>query len=149
MRAAIPVAENPGLALGTLIGELAAEGLDKLTFLVPESLSSLGMWLEQLLAESTGKEGKGILPVVGELPGEPTSYGNDRTFVYLELEDKTDNDLEEKVSGLIAAGRPVITIRLRDLLDLGKNSCDGRLPLQPQEVFPGHQPLRPTQCSGE
>jgi transaldolase/glucose-6-phosphate isomerase len=117
---AIPVAENPGLALGTLIGELAAKGLDKLTFLVPESLSSLGMWLEQLLAESTGKEGKGILPVAGELPGVPTTYGNDRTFVYLKLEDKTDKYLEEKVSGLIAAGRPVITIRLRDLLDLGQ-----------------------------
>jgi transaldolase / glucose-6-phosphate isomerase len=117
---AIPVKENPGLALGTLVGELAAKGLDKLTFLVPESLSSLEMWLEQLLAESTGKEGKGILPVAGELPGEPTTYGNDRTFVYIKLEDTTDKYLEEKVSGLIAAGRPVITIRLKDLLDLGQ-----------------------------
>ena len=68
---AIPVQENPGLALGTVIGELAAQGLDKLTFLMPEALSSLGMWLEQLLAESTGKEGKGILPVAGELVGKP------------------------------------------------------------------------------
>ncbi len=68
---AIPPPENPGLALGTVIGELAAQGMDKLTFLIPEALSSLGMWLEQFLAESTGKEGKGILPVAGELPGEP------------------------------------------------------------------------------
>ena len=57
-----------GLALGTIIGELAKQGMDKLTFLMPETLSSLGMWLEQLLAERTGKEGKGILPVAGELP---------------------------------------------------------------------------------
>jgi transaldolase / glucose-6-phosphate isomerase len=117
---AIPVLENPGLTLGTLIGELAAQGLDKLTFLAPEELSPLGLWLEQLLAESTGKEGKGILPVAGEPVGEPSTYGNDRTFVYLKLEDQNDNSLEKKVSQLAAGGKPVITILLKDLLDLGQ-----------------------------
>ncbi len=117
---AIPVAKNPGLSLGTVIGELVAHGRDKLTFLMPEALSSLGMWLEQLLAESTGKEGKGILPVAGEVPGEASIYGDDRAFVYLKLEDNLDKYLEEKVSELIAAGKPVITIRPKDLLDLGQ-----------------------------
>jgi transaldolase/glucose-6-phosphate isomerase len=117
---AIAVSENPGLALGTVIGELAARGLDKLSFLIPEPLSSLGMWLEQLLAESTGKEGKGILPVAGELPGAPSSYGNDRTFVYINLKGHEDKFLEEKISALRASGRPVITIRLKNLLDLGQ-----------------------------
>jgi transaldolase/glucose-6-phosphate isomerase len=117
---AIPFSENPGLSLGTVIGELAAQGLDKLTFLVPRSLSSLGMWLEQLLAESTGKEGTGILPVAGEAPGEPSTYGDDRTFVYVKLDDRTDESLDKKVSALIEANRPVITIRLKDPLDLGQ-----------------------------
>ncbi len=117
---AIPVPENPGLVLGTLIGELATQGLDKLTFLTPDELSPLGLWLEQLLAESTGKEGKGILPVAGEPVGEPSSYGNDRTFVYLKLDDNEDKSLEEKVSQLTASDKPVITIRLKDLLDLGQ-----------------------------
>src|SRR5208283_5599815 len=97
-----------------------AQGLDKLTFLMPKALSSLGMWLEQLLAESTGKEGKGILPVAGELVGQPSSYGNDRTFVYSKLETEMDGSLQEKVLALQAAGRPVITIHLKDLLDLGQ-----------------------------
>jgi hypothetical protein len=78
------------------------------------------MWLEQLLAESTGKEGKGILPVAGELPGAPSSYGNDRTFVYINLKGHEDKFLEEKISALRASGRPVITIRLKNLLDLGQ-----------------------------
>jgi len=116
----IPIPENPGLALGAAIGELAALGPDKLTLLMPEALAGLGMWLEQLLAESTGKEGKGILPVAGEPPGEPSTYGDDRTFVYFKLEGSKDEFLEEKVSALKASGRPVITIRLTDLLDLGQ-----------------------------
>jgi hypothetical protein len=116
----IPLAENPGLALGTAIGELAKGGMDKLTLLMPETLSSLGMWLEQLLAESTGKEGKGILPVAGELPGDPSSYGNDRTFVYIKLDNGKDKLLEEKISALTGSGLPIITIHLKDLLDLGQ-----------------------------
>ncbi len=117
---AVPLPENPGLALGTSIGELATLGLDKLTFLASEGLSTLGLWLEQLLAESTGKEGKGVLPVAGEPVGEPSTYGNDRIFVYLKLDDRKEESLEEMVLKLTSAGRPVITIRLKDLLDLGQ-----------------------------
>ncbi|MGB6066608.1 MAG: bifunctional transaldolase/phosoglucose isomerase [Desulfomonilaceae bacterium] len=117
---AVPVPENPGLVLGTSIGELASRGLDKLTFFASEGLTTLGLWLEQLLAESTGKEGKGVLPVANEPIGEPSTYGDDRVFVYLKLEDKKEESLEEMVRKLATAGRPVITISLKDLLDLGQ-----------------------------
>ncbi|WP_052695176.1 hypothetical protein [Hymenobacter sp. AT01-02] len=78
-----PVNYNPGLELGVALGVLAQEGRDKLTLVVPQSLSDLGLWLEQLIAESTGKEGKGILPVAGEPLGAPAVYGQDRVFVYV------------------------------------------------------------------
>ena len=78
------------------------------------------MWLEQLLAESTGKEGKGLLPVAGEPVGEPEVYRNDRVFIYIRMKDTTDKNLETSVSLLREAGQPVITIFLDDLLDLGQ-----------------------------
>jgi hypothetical protein len=80
----------------------------------------LGMWLEQLLAESTGKEGTGLLPVAGEPLGDPTVYGDDRVFVYIRMKDTADKVLERGVSALSEAGQPVITIYLDDLLDLGQ-----------------------------
>ncbi|MCH7698039.1 MAG: bifunctional transaldolase/phosoglucose isomerase [Chloroflexi bacterium] len=82
----VPVAENPGLWLGALIGEAASAGRDKLTLLFPDEVSAFGGWLEQLIAESTGKEGKGIVPVDGEPPGSPDVYGDDRLFVSLGVE---------------------------------------------------------------
>ena len=82
----VPVAENPGLSLGALIGEAASAGRDKLTLLFPDEVSAFGGWLEQLIAESTGKEGKGIVPVDGEPPGSPDVYGDDRLFVSLGVE---------------------------------------------------------------
>jgi glucose-6-phosphate isomerase len=93
---------------------------NKVTFLIPEAISSLGMWLEQLLAESTGKEGTGLLPVVGEPLGEPNVYGEDRVFVFLQLKNTMDDMLERGVSALREAGQPVISIDLDDLLDLGQ-----------------------------
>ncbi len=117
----VPAKENPGLTLGAALGELAVKSKrNKVTFLVPEALSPLGMWLEQLLAESTGKEGTGLLPVAGEPVGEPGVYGPDRVFVHIQMKDKTDHSLEQSVSSLKKAGQPVVTIHLDDLLDLGQ-----------------------------
>jgi hypothetical protein len=87
---------------------------------VPESINTLGMWLEQLLAESTGKESTGLLPVAGEPIGEPIVYGQDRLFVYIRLKGEVDKALEGGVAALQEAGHPVITIQMDDLLDLGQ-----------------------------
>ena len=117
----VPAGENPGLKLGATLGELAKNNKrNKVTFLVPNKISSVGMWLEQLLAESTGKEGTGLLPVAGEPLGEPTVYGEDRVFVYIRMKNPADNVLERGVSALREAGQPVITINLDDRLDLGQ-----------------------------
>jgi hypothetical protein len=103
------------------LGELAKDNKrNKVTFLVPEALSPLGMWLEQLLAESTGKEGTGLLPVASEPLGEPTVYGQDRIFVYIRMKDAADDVMERGLSSLREAGQPVITIYVDDLLDLGQ-----------------------------
>lgn len=117
----VPARENPGLALGAALGELARNHQrDKVTFLVPKGISSLGIWLEQLLAESTGKEGAGLLPVAGEPVGKPAVYGEDRVFVYIRMKDAADQSLERTAASLGKAGQPLITITLDDLLDLGQ-----------------------------
>jgi transaldolase/glucose-6-phosphate isomerase len=115
-----PLTQNPGLTLGAAIGQLALEGRDKLTILAPDALSALGMWLEQLLAESTGKEGRGVLPVAGEDLGDPSVYGGDRLFVSFRLENDAQQASEKTLGTLVAAGHPTITILLKDLLDLGQ-----------------------------
>lgn len=117
---AVPPQESPGVMLGSVIGESALEGRDKLTFVAPESLCALEMWLEQLLAESTGKENSGILPVAGEDLGEPQCYGEDRLFVHMKMQGQPETSAEEKLGKLAAQGMPVITIRLNDLMDLGQ-----------------------------
>ncbi len=104
-------ATNPGLELGAFIGTAAASGRDKLTVLLPPSLSSLGLWIEQLIAESTGKHGKGALPVVDEVPGRPDEYFTDRAFVSIDTErDKVDNAV---VDALEKAGHPVLRLSTR------------------------------------
>ncbi|WP_375416356.1 bifunctional transaldolase/phosoglucose isomerase [uncultured Hymenobacter sp.] len=114
-----PVSENPGLELGVALGVLAQQGRDKLTLVVPDKLADLGLWLEQLIAESTGKEGKGILPVAGEPLGEADVYGADRVFVYVGFEGQVDAENEAKLNALVEAGHPVISIKMKDALDLG------------------------------
>jgi transaldolase/glucose-6-phosphate isomerase len=114
-----PTHENPGLMLGAALGTLTLIGRDKVTFLMPDSLSTLGMWLEQLLAESTGKQGKGILPVAGEAPGEAEVYGPDRVFVHVSIQDEAEMDAHD-LQRLESAGHPVIKIHMKDRLDLGK-----------------------------
>ncbi len=120
-----PVA-NPGLALGLAMGTLAKGGRDKLTFVADPEIASLGSWAEQLIAESTGKRGVGIVPVDLEPPGAAESYGPDRVFVRLALEGSegpartaTGETADELLDRLAAAGHPVIRIVLSDPMDLG------------------------------
>jgi len=116
----VPAHLNPGLSLGAALGELGRQGRNKVTFIVPRSIATLGMWLEQLLAESTGKEGRGILPVSGEPLGDPSVYGDDRLFIYLLLKSQTEDSLERGVAALREAAHPVVTIELNDPLDFGQ-----------------------------
>jgi transaldolase / glucose-6-phosphate isomerase len=113
-----PPAANPGVELGLVLGAAALAGRDKLTILASRGLADLGAWLEQLIAESTGKHGKGIIPVDGEPLGSPADYGADRLFVFLRLPDHEDADEDAKVRALEAAGQPVVRVTLasRDLL---------------------------------
>lgn len=99
------------------MGEAALAGRDKVTFIVPPRLASFGLWAEQLIAESTGKEGKGIVPVAGEMVGAPEVYGEDRLFVYLTLEGETR--LDAAVAALERAGHPVVRLRIPDVSWLG------------------------------
>jgi hypothetical protein len=106
--------------MGLAMGELARHGRDKLTFLVSEPIASFGLWVEQLIAESTGKEGTGILPVAGEPVGAPEVYGDDRVFAYLKNADEPDEKLEAATEALRKAGQPVITLSTRGAEDLGR-----------------------------
>jgi transaldolase / glucose-6-phosphate isomerase len=107
--------DNNGGRIGSMIGTLAQAGRDKLTFITSDAFVSFGDWVEQLIAESTGKESKGILPVVGEPMVDPTGYSDDRVFVYLRLDDRHD----AQVQALIDTGHPVIRVALDDVYDLG------------------------------
>jgi transaldolase/glucose-6-phosphate isomerase len=109
-----PPAANPGIELGVIMGEAAKAGRDKLTILTTPELEPVGAWLEQLLAESTGKHGKGIVPVDLEPLVPAEDYGADRLFAVLSLDGDEDADLEAHVAALIAAGQPVLKIRLAD-----------------------------------
>jgi len=111
---------NSGLWMGLAMGELALQGRDKLTFIVSDPISSFDLWVEQLIAESTGKQGKGILPVADEPVGEPESYGDDRVFAYLKDEDAPDEVLEAKTEALRRAGQAVITLSTNGAEDLGR-----------------------------
>jgi glucose-6-phosphate isomerase len=115
-----PVQDNPGVALGAAMGELARRGRDKVTLVVSEPVATLGMWLEQLMAESTGKGGTGLLPVADEPLGDPAVYGEDRFFAYLRLGGDTGGALDRGVAALRRAGHPIVTIQMDDLLDLGQ-----------------------------
>ena len=110
--------QNSGAWLGAIMGGLAKSGRDKLTLVTSPELDSFGDWVEQLVAESTGKDGNGILPVVGEPLGSPDVYGSDRLFVYLRL-DGSDGANDGAVRALEAAGHPVVWLHLRDTYDLG------------------------------
>jgi transaldolase / glucose-6-phosphate isomerase len=112
-------AANPGLALGAAIGEAALAGRDKLTIITTPRLAAFADWAEQLIAESTGKEGKGIVPIVGEPVGAPEDYADDRAFVLLALDGDGDGDLDLLATQLEGEGHPVHRLRLADPLDVG------------------------------
>lgn len=114
-----PTRDNPALRLGAAMGRHAREGRDKLTLVLDPALEALGPWIEQLVAESTGKEGKGVLPVVGEPLGEPSAYGRDRLFVRVGLRGRADAGVEARLAALERAGHPVERLELADELDLG------------------------------
>jgi transaldolase/glucose-6-phosphate isomerase len=115
----VPAADNPGARLGAILGECAKAGRDKLTIIADPKLASFGLWVEQLIAESTGKEGKGIVPVAGEPLGSPSVYGDDRLFISIAV-GRLDSETESKLKALEAAGHPVVYRTLTDLYDLGE-----------------------------
>jgi len=118
--ASAPPLENPGVILGAILGTCQRRGRDKVTILASPGIADFGAWLEQLLAESTGKLGKGIVPVDGEPLGAPAVYGNDRLFAYLRLAADRDADQERGVAALEAAGQPVVRITVHDRMQLGQ-----------------------------
>ena len=111
----VPPARNPGLALGAVLGEATLAGRDKLTILADAPVSSLAHWIEQIIAESSGKGGKGILPVPLEPISDPAIYGNDRLFVYL----RQTGEFDENLEALRKAGHPVIEYAIPDLYEVG------------------------------
>ncbi len=123
MRAAcepgVPLGENPGATLGLLLAAAAAAGRDKVTFVISPAYGPLGAWLEQLLAESTGKDGVALIPVDGEDVGTPDVYGADRLFVYVRDQIAPDVEQDAAVVRLEDSGQPVIRLTLRDAYDLG------------------------------
>ena len=134
-------ATTRGLVLGAVIGACANAGRDKLTLLTSPGVTRLGAWLEQLLAESTGKQGRGVIPVDGEPVGTPEVYGTDRLFAYIRLASDDDDAQDAKVSALEKAGHPVVRIELSDphgagrrVLPLGVRHRGGRLVDRDQPV---------------
>jgi transaldolase / glucose-6-phosphate isomerase len=118
--ASVPADHNPGVVLGATLGTLAKGGRDKLTIFTSPGISDMGAWLEQLIAESTGKEGHGIIPVDRERIGSPEVYGNDRVFAYLRLESAPDAKQDAAVAALEKAGQPVVRIAVPEIYDLGQ-----------------------------
>jgi transaldolase/glucose-6-phosphate isomerase len=113
-------AMNPGVILGTILGVAANQGRDKITFVTSPGIFDLGAWLEQLIAESTGKSGRGIIPVDRERLAKPDTYGSDRVFAYLRLESEPDKEQSAAVDTLAKAGHPVVRIVLPDIYSLGQ-----------------------------
>ncbi len=118
--ACVPARENPGVILGATLGAAGTNGRDKITLVASPGISSLGAWLEQLLAESTGKEGKGLIPVDGEALASPDRYGDDRVFVYLRLATAADVAQDAALELLAQAGHPVIRIDIPDIYHIGQ-----------------------------
>lgn len=118
--ASAPPADNPGVLLGVIMGVLAKHGRDKVTIIASPAIAGFGAWAEQLIAESTGKSGKGLIPVAAEPLGLPSAYGNDRLFAYLRLDAEADPAQDAALQALGQAGQPVVRIALADRYQLGQ-----------------------------
>lgn len=118
--ASAPPTENPGVILGAILGTCQRRGRDKVTIIASKGVADFGAWLEQLLAESTGKLGKGIVPVDAEPLATPAVYGSDRVFAYLRLASDQDAEEDRAVAALEAAGQPVVRITVSDVMQLGQ-----------------------------
>ena len=118
--ASVPASENPGLILGVIMGVLANKGRNKVTLITSPGIADLGAWLEQLLAESTGKEGKGLIPVADEPLGQPEVYSNDRLLVYIRHNDTADPEQDKAIEALGQSGQPVVRIEIDDIYQLGQ-----------------------------
>ncbi len=116
----VPPRDNPGVLLGVVLGQASMLGRDKVTLVLSPGIAALGAWLEQLLAESTGKQGKGIIPVVDELPVVPQACGDDRLFVYVRMETDADPQQDSIVDALQEAGQAVVRLSVYDIYDLGQ-----------------------------
>jgi transaldolase/glucose-6-phosphate isomerase len=112
--------QNPGVVLGAILGTLANHGKDKVTIITSPAIHDLGAWLEQLLAESTGKIGKGLIPVDREKLGDPSVYGQDRVFAYMRYTPAPDAATDAAVAALEAAGQPVVRIAVDDIYNIGQ-----------------------------
>ncbi|MET3967991.1 MULTISPECIES: bifunctional transaldolase/phosoglucose isomerase [Bradyrhizobium] len=116
----VPPGENPGVQLGLAMGLAGLEGRDKVTILSSKKIADFGAWAEQLIAESTGKEGKGLIPIAGEPLGEPALYGNDRFFIDIRTEGEADAAHDSKLAAVEAAGHPVVRIVMKSIDHLGQ-----------------------------
>ncbi|HVU09772.1 MAG TPA: bifunctional transaldolase/phosoglucose isomerase [Phototrophicaceae bacterium] len=117
--ASISATDHPGLWLGAIMGALAAGGQDKVSLQTSPSIAAFGQWVEQLIAESTGKEGKGLVPVVGATVGKPHDYSTDRMFIYLRVKDDDNAEMDAGLTMLQQAGQPCVTLHLDDVYALG------------------------------
>ena len=140
--------DNVGLTLGVAIGELAVRGRDKLTLVVSPPIDSFGLWMEQLVAESTGKQGKGILPVADEPLASPEAYGDDRVFLYLRNGNRPSAELDASVGALGDAGVPVITLSTYGATGLGRLFFDRRIRRGGIGLGARDQSVRPAECAG-
>ena len=113
-----PLERNPGADLGAALASMAEAGRNKITLITSPQIASFGLWAEQLLAESTGKEGTGLIPVAHEPIVTPTAYGTDRLFVYLRLKGDQNTQLDRQIAGLGRQGHPILTLMLQDRYDL-------------------------------
>jgi transaldolase/glucose-6-phosphate isomerase len=116
----VPPQENPGVELGLTMGLASLDGRDKVTIVSSKKISDFGAWAEQLIAESTGKEGKGLIPIDGEPLGDPSVYGHDRFFIDIGTEGESDATHDDKLAALEKAGHPVVRIVMKSIDHIGQ-----------------------------
>src|ERR1700691_2696804 len=116
----VPPQENPGVQLGLAMGLAGLEGRDKVTILSSQKIADFGAWTEQLIAESTGKEGKGLVPIAGEPLGDPALYGNDRFFIDIRTEGENDAGHDDRLAAREKAGHPVARIVMKSIDHIGQ-----------------------------